>query len=85
MWLLGTAVYAGLVAVLPFITVALSVLVVAAVSAKHAILAKATSSMANRMLLGVMLLDVMCVGVGTGMGGGWWRCCCSKIIMVYTK
>ena len=82
MWLLGTAVYAGLVAVLPFITVALSVLVVAAVSAKHAILAKATSSMANRMLLGVMLLDVMCVGVGMG---GWWICCCSKIIMVYTK
>jgi hypothetical protein len=84
LWLLGTAVYAGLVAVLPFITVALSVLVVATVSAKHAILAKATSSMANRMLLGVMVLDVMCVGVGVGMGG-WWRCCCSKIIIVYTK
>jgi hypothetical protein len=49
---------------LPFITVALSVLVAAAVSAKHAILAIATSSMANRMLLGVMLLDAVCVGGG---------------------
>jgi hypothetical protein len=61
LWLLGTAVYAGLVAGLPFITVALSVLVVAAVSAKHAILAIATSSMANRMLVGMMLLDAVCV------------------------
>jgi hypothetical protein len=53
------AVSAGLVAVLPFVIVALSVLV-AVILAKHAILAIATSSMANRMLVGVMLLDVVC-------------------------
>ena len=50
--------------VLPFVTLALSVLF-AAVSAKHAILAianssMANSSMANRMLVGVMLLNVVC-------------------------
>ena len=45
--------------VLPIVTVASSVLV-AAVSAKHAILAIANSSMANRMLVGVMLLNVAC-------------------------
>ncbi len=57
----GTAVSAGLVVVLTSVTVALSVLV-AAVSAKHTILAKETSSMAKtRMLVGVMLLDVVCV------------------------
>jgi hypothetical protein len=49
----------GLVVVLPIVTVASSVLV-AAVSAKHAILAIANSSMANRMLVGVMLLNVAC-------------------------
>lgn len=57
----GTAVSAGLVVVLTSVTVSLSVLV-AAVSAKHTILAKETSSMAKtRMLVGVMLLDVVCV------------------------
>ena len=45
---------------MPFVIVALSVLV-AVISAKHAILAIATSSMANRLLVGVMLLDVVCV------------------------
>jgi anti-sigma factor RsiW len=54
------AVSAGLVVVLTSVTVSLSVLV-AAVSAKHTILAKETSSMAKtRMLVGVMLLDVVC-------------------------
>ena len=47
------------VVVLPIVTVASSVLV-AAVSAKHTILAIANSSMANRMLVGVMLLNVVC-------------------------
>ena len=55
----GTAVSAGLVVVLPFVTLALSVLV-AAVLAKHAILAIANSSMANRMLVDMILLNVVC-------------------------
>jgi hypothetical protein len=55
----GTAVSAGLVVVLPFVTLALSVLV-AAVPAKHAILAIANSSMANRMLVDMILLNVVC-------------------------
>jgi hypothetical protein len=46
---------------LPFVTVALSVLVAAAVSAKHARLAITTSSMTNRMLVGLMSLDVVWV------------------------
>ena len=46
--------------VLPFVIVALSILVAAAVSAKHALLAIATSSMTNRMLVGLMLLNVVC-------------------------
>jgi hypothetical protein len=53
------AVSAGLVVVLTSVTVSLSVLV-AAVSAKHTILAKETSSMANRMLVDMILLNVVC-------------------------
>ena len=53
------------------VNVAPSVLV-AAVSAKHAILAIATSTMANRMLAGTMLLVVVCGDV-------------AAIIMIYTK
>lgn len=49
----------GFVTVLPFVIVVWSVLV-AAVSAKHAILPIATNSMANTMLVGMMLLDVVC-------------------------
>jgi hypothetical protein len=55
----GTAVSAGLVVVLPFVTLALSVLV-AAVPAKNAILAIANISMANRMLVDMILLNVVC-------------------------
>jgi len=55
-----TAVSAGPVVVLLFVTVALSMLAAVAVAAKHAILAIATSSIANRMLVGMMLLDVVC-------------------------
>ena len=57
--------------VLPIVTVASSVLV-AAVSAKHAILAIATSTMANRMLTGTMLLVVVCGDA-------------AAIIMIYAK
>ena len=57
--------------VLPIVTVASSVLV-AAVSAKHAILAIATSTMANRMLAGTMLLVVVCGDA-------------AAIIMIYAK
>jgi hypothetical protein len=53
-------VSAGLVVVLPFVTLALSVLVAAVSSKKHAILAKETSSVANRMLVDMMLLNVVC-------------------------
>ena len=44
---------------LPFVTVALSVLV-AEVSAKHAILAIVIGSMANRTPVDMMLLNVVC-------------------------
>jgi hypothetical protein len=68
---LGTTISIGLVVPLPIVNVAPSVLV-AAVSAKHAILAIATSTMANRMLAGTMLLVVVCGDV-------------AAIIMIYTK